>query len=168
MDHKTWGSLGLTLVWHFMILDLILTLNKVLVLMIAGFRKSIPANWDKTWNIQYRTNLVSDTGQSYQLACPEPLASPFLLKKWATSVSKCCLANIVIPIIKIRWSHDHLISIMGLHVLWMMVFILPQGSVYTVKCHYNTVEYNSILHIPMWWLKQNMDETLNPQKTPHT
>ena len=37
-----------------------------------------------------------------------------------------------------------------------------------VKCHYNTVRYNMILLSLLHWLKQNINQTLNWQKTPHT
>ena len=38
---------------------------------------------------------------------------------------------------------------------------------YTVKCRYNSVQYNIILHTSMQWLSLKLNETLNPQKTPH-
>ena len=38
----------------------------------------------------------------------------------------------------------------------------------TVECHYDTVQYNMILHISLEWLRQNTNQNLNTQNTPHT
>ena len=38
---------------------------------------------------------------------------------------------------------------------------------YTVECRYNTVQYNMILYTSLRWLEQNINVSLNPQKTPH-
>ena len=35
----------------------------------------------------------------------------------------------------------------------------------TVKCYYNSYQYNMIFHIPMQWLRQTINQSLNPQKT---
>ena len=37
----------------------------------------------------------------------------------------------------------------------------------TVECHYNVIQYNMIMHTSLLWLSQNINESLNPQKTPH-
>ena len=34
-----------------------------------------------------------------------------------------------------------------------------QTDLYTVKCHYNTVQYNMIFHTPLHWLTQNINQT---------
>ena len=39
---------------------------------------------------------------------------------------------------------------------------------YTVECYYNAVQYNMILYTSLQWLGQNMNVSLNPQKTPYT
>ena len=36
----------------------------------------------------------------------------------------------------------------------------------TIECHYTTVQYNMILHTSLQWLWQNINESLDPQKTP--
>ena len=36
-----------------------------------------------------------------------------------------------------------------------------------VECRYNTVRYNTTLHTPLYWLTQNMNQTLDSQKTLH-
>ena len=48
--------------------------------------------------------------------------------------------------------------------------VLPgiQWAPNTVKCHYNMVQHNMILHIVQQWLTQNMIQRLYSQKTPHT
>ena len=38
---------------------------------------------------------------------------------------------------------------------------------YTVRCRYNAVQYNMILQTSLQWLRQRMNDSLNPQKTPH-
>ena len=38
----------------------------------------------------------------------------------------------------------------------------------TVECRSNTVKYKIILHTSLRWLRQNTNEILNPQKTPHS
>ena len=38
---------------------------------------------------------------------------------------------------------------------------------YTVECRYNAVHHTIILHTSMQWLSLKVNETLNPQKTPH-
>ena len=38
----------------------------------------------------------------------------------------------------------------------------------TVEYRYNAVGYNRILHILLQGLCQNSNESVNPQKTPHT
>ena len=38
----------------------------------------------------------------------------------------------------------------------------------TVKCHYNPVEYDIIWNTSLQWLRQSVDESLNPQNTSHT
>ena len=38
----------------------------------------------------------------------------------------------------------------------------------TVDCHFNAVHFITILHTAMWWQCQNINQTLDSQKTPHT
>ena len=38
---------------------------------------------------------------------------------------------------------------------------------YTVGCHYNAVLYNTTLHITLQWQRQNTNQGLRSQKTPH-
>ena len=33
----------------------------------------------------------------------------------------------------------------------------------TVECRYNAVKYNMILHTSLQWLRQSIDQSLNPQ-----
>ena len=37
----------------------------------------------------------------------------------------------------------------------------------TVVCRYTAVEYNTIMHTPLHWLRQNINQCLHSQKTPH-
>ena len=37
----------------------------------------------------------------------------------------------------------------------------------TVECHYSAVQYNMICHTPLHWLMQNINPTLDSQKTPY-
>ena len=39
---------------------------------------------------------------------------------------------------------------------------------YTVECCYKEVQYNIAFHTWLWWLRQNIGDSLNPQKRPHT
>ena len=39
---------------------------------------------------------------------------------------------------------------------------------YTVECRYNAVWYCKILHDQLQEMRQNVNQTLDPQKTPHT
>ena len=41
-------------------------------------------------------------------------------------------------------------------------------KMYTVKCRYNKVQYGTILHKWMQHLRQNINQMLDSQKTPHT
>ena len=41
-------------------------------------------------------------------------------------------------------------------------------SANTVKWHYNVVQYNMIFHTSLLWLRQSMNQSLNPQNTSHT
>ena len=38
----------------------------------------------------------------------------------------------------------------------------------TVKCHYNAVQYNMILHEPLQELRQNINQRLSFEKKPYT
>ena len=38
----------------------------------------------------------------------------------------------------------------------------------TVKCRYNAVQYNTIFHTQLRWLKQNIHQSVKFQLTPHT
>ena len=40
--------------------------------------------------------------------------------------------------------------------------------VITVNCRYNAVQYSKILHKKLQQLRQNINQMLHPQKTPHT
>ena len=42
------------------------------------------------------------------------------------------------------------------------------GVFRTVKCRYNAVQYNMSWHKSLQELRQNTNQRLNPQKTPHT
>ena len=48
--------------------------------------------------------------------------------------------------------------------LWHGSFCPPN----TVACRYNAVQYNMIFHMPLHWLMQNIDKSLDSQKTLHT
>ena len=37
----------------------------------------------------------------------------------------------------------------------------------TVKCCYNAVQYNTIIHTSLQWLRQNINQGSLSQKTPH-
>ena len=37
----------------------------------------------------------------------------------------------------------------------------------TVRCHYNKVQYDMILHISLRWLRQNINQGLHSQEAPH-
>ena len=37
----------------------------------------------------------------------------------------------------------------------------------TIECRYNAVQYSTILHTSLQELNQNINQRLNPQKTPH-
>ena len=37
----------------------------------------------------------------------------------------------------------------------------------TVGCRYNAVHYGTILHTWLQWLRQNVDQSVNPQKHTH-
>ena len=39
---------------------------------------------------------------------------------------------------------------------------------YTVECHYSMLQHNMILHMIQQWLRQNMDQRLYSQETPHS
>ena len=47
---------------------------------------------------------------------------------------------------------------------WLL--IIASGN--TIECHYNAVQYNMILHTSLWWLRQNINESVNPHMTPHS
>ena len=38
----------------------------------------------------------------------------------------------------------------------------------TDECHYNTVPFNTILHMALQWQLENINQTWNTQQTPHT
>ena len=42
------------------------------------------------------------------------------------------------------------------------------GYQYTVEYRYNVVQYNMILHTLLYWLRQSMNHSLDPQDTSHT
>ena len=56
----------------------------------------------------------------------------------------------------------------ALKLIYMEVLPVLNHTQYTVERHYNVLQYNTILPTPMQWLSQNVNETLNPQKTPHS
>ena len=39
---------------------------------------------------------------------------------------------------------------------------------YTVRWHYNALQYDMILHISLQLPRQNINQSFNPQKIPHT
>ena len=45
---------------------------------------------------------------------------------------------------------------------------MPNLLSYTVKCRYDVLQYNMVLHTSLQEVRQNINERLNPQKTPHT
>ena len=50
----------------------------------------------------------------------------------------------------------------------MEIHFYFQSLVNTAMCCCNTVQYNMIFHTSLQWLRQNIYQSLNPQKTPHT
>ena len=50
--------------------------------------------------------------------------------------------------------------------LWPMTARWTSAS--AVKCHYNVVQYSVILHTAAQYLRQNRNQGLNSQETPHT
>ena len=40
--------------------------------------------------------------------------------------------------------------------------------IYAVECRYNAVEYNTIMHTSLQWSRQNINQGLHSQETPHS
>ena len=40
-------------------------------------------------------------------------------------------------------------------------------QLYPIMLHHNSIQYNMISYRPLQWLKQNINQSLNPWKTPH-
>ena len=51
---------------------------------------------------------------------------------------------------------------------WSIDWLATRKARYTVVCLYNTVQYNTILHTSVRWLRLNINESWDRQKTPHT
>ena len=61
----------------------------------------------------------------------------------AVSIYRCHLTSLEIPMLKIRWSCDHLIFNMGIPIPWKMIFILRRGA--------GGVGGPAILHDSLYW-----------------
>ena len=51
--------------------------------------------------------------------------------------------------------------------IWPTTLYIQHWSAHTVECRYNAVLYNTILHTSMRSLRHNVNDTLDPQNTPH-
>ena len=54
---------------------------------------------------------------------------------------------------------------------WSIKFLGPVSvnlNRNTVECHYNAVQYNMVFHSPLHWPTQNINQTLDSQKTLHS
>ena len=54
-----------------------------------------------------------------------------------------------------------------LHLLKLILYQPNHFSINTVECHHNAVQYDKILHKWLQELRENINQMLDPQKTPH-
>ena len=58
-------------------------------------------------------------------------------------------------------------SLIAQRIVIEVVCLKIAPNVDRVKSPYNAVHYNTIMHTSLQWLRQNIDQGLHSQKTPH-
>ena len=94
-----------------------------------------------------------------------------ILSIWASNLTVCSPTFIMFTPSGMPWTRPGLSLAVGRPIL----DCLPQVNTSwkrrkkrgTMECRYNAVEYNTITHIPLQWLRQNINQCLHSQKTPH-
>ena len=77
--------------------------------------------------------------------------------------------DFIMPINIFQWHRRHVFILCRYSACPLGVKIYTkQISAYAVGCRYNAVQYYMILHIPLQWLGQNTNKSLNTQIIPHS
>ena len=93
----------------------------------------------------------------------------YILSIWASNLTVCSPTFIMFTPSGMPWTRPGLSLAVGRPILdcFPQVNTSWKRRKGTVECRYNAVEYNTIMHTPLHWLRQNINQCLHSQKTPH-